>query len=999
MHRGLWPVALLVAVGVVLFATAAGQANGNSTESLYIVQFSGSPLTTYTGGVSGFARTMPTKGHRINTHTANANAYSNYLANRQHVVIAAAGISTGRVVYSYRTAINGMALRLTAQEAAKLAGTPGVTMVEKSRIISIRTKPQPQPQPPTPEFLGLTGKQGVWNKQFSGDANAGNGVIIGDIDTGFWPENPSFAALPEPRSDDAQIAAQFHGICDTTGPNPVSCNNKVLGARFYNAAGLASVNPGEHANPRDFDGHGSHTASTAAGDPVDGIINGQSVGPLEGMAPGARLSIYKVLYENAAGTTASGSTADIVAAVNDAIDDGVNVINFSVGDNVDTFGADELAFLNASAAGVFVSAAAGNAGPGASTIDNALPWETTDAAGTFDRAYSSTVTLGNGASYTGVGLGAAVPSSPLIDSVDAGLAGANLVQVELCFSGTLDPAKVTGKIVLCKRGTNARIDKSKAVQLAGGVGMVLYNVSDAQDEDADFHFVPSVHVNNTQGLAIKSYIHSTATPTASLSASVTTRVEAPEVAGFSSAGPSLFNGGDLGKPDIMAPGVNVVAAVSPENHSGNLWDSESGTSMATPHIAGVAALLLSKHPDWDPMEVKSALMTTANPLDNAGNPIQRAGVDATTFDMGSGEVAPAPSFDPGLVYDSNIIDWLQYSCGVGVHLFSGGQDVCDIVGSIQANQLNYPSIAAGALPGVQTITRTVTNVDSLPGNYKVQVTAPAGYSVAVSPSHFAINPGQSVSYTVSITRTTAPLDTYEFGQLVWQDQRGHSVRSPISIQGVALAAPSTASGTGASGSQQLSLTAGYDGTLNTSVQGLAQSTVTPATLDDAVAFNPNAPAISSSTERVDTTIPAGTVLARFATYAEDYPAGTDVDVYLYRVNTGGTLTLVAQSAGGSATESVTLSNPVAGRTYAMFINAFDVPGGGTISAKPNVFLVPNTDAGNLTATPASQSVTLGNPATVTLNWSGLASGRYLGLVNYDDGTGPIGSTLVSITSP
>src|SRR5262249_27893928 len=135
MHRGLWPVALLVAVGVVLFATAAGQANGNATESLYIVQFAGKPLTTYTGGVSGFARTMTTKGHLINTHTANATAYSHFLANRQHGVIASAGVSTGRVVYSYTTAINGMALRLTAQQATKLAGTPGVSMVEKSRIV------------------------------------------------------------------------------------------------------------------------------------------------------------------------------------------------------------------------------------------------------------------------------------------------------------------------------------------------------------------------------------------------------------------------------------------------------------------------------------------------------------------------------------------------------------------------------------------------------------------------------------------------------------------------------------------------------------------------------------------------------------------------------------------------------------------------------------------------------------------------------------------------
>src|SRR5262249_11287713 len=397
------------------------------------------------------------------------------------------------------------------------------------------------------------------------------------------------------------------------------------------AAGLSTVNPREFTSPRDYDGHGSHTASTAAGDPVEGTINGADVGPLSGMAPAARLSIYKVLYENAANTTANGSSADIVAAVNDAINDGADVINFSVGDNVDNFGAQEVAFLNAAASGVFVSAAAGNAGPGASTIDNAMPWETTVAAGSYDQSFPKTVTLGNGATYTGVGRGVGAPSSPLIDSVDAGLAGADPLQVQLCFSGTLDPAKVAGKIVLCLRGVNARIDKSLAVKEAGGVGAILYNASDAQEFDADFHFVPTAHITNTYGLAIKTYIHSTANRTASLSdTTIPTRVEAPVVAGFSSAGPSLFNGGDLGKPDIMAPGVDMVAAVSPRNHAGNLWDSESGTSQATPHVARLSALLLSKHPTWTPIMIKSAIMTTADPRDNDNNLSQLARLATTT---------------------------------------------------------------------------------------------------------------------------------------------------------------------------------------------------------------------------------------------------------------------------------------------------------------------------------------------------------------------------------
>jgi subtilisin family serine protease len=1017
MRRYLLPVALFAAATGVLLVAAAGQASGRSSTSLYIVQFAGKPLATYAGGVQSFHATRPIRGTRINTHTFNAKRYSRYLINRQHTVLNRAGVAS-RPVYRFTTVLNGVVLKMTAEQASKLRGTPGVAMVEKNRIFTVQTNPKAAGgapthdsglQPPTPAFLGLTGSSGVWQKQFGGDSEAGAGVIIGDIDTGFWPENPSFAAFPGMGPAAGIIKKKFHGTCDTTGESPVSCNNKVIGARYFDAAGLSTANSGEFTSPRDYDGHGSHTASTAAGDPVEATINGSDAGPLEGMAPAARLSIYKVLYENAANTQASGSGADIVAAVEAAVNDGVDVINFSIGDNVDTFGADEFAFLNAAAAGVFVSAAAGNAGPGASTVDNAMPWETTDAAGTYDENFAMTVTLGNGSTYPGVGRGSGVGSSPLIDSVNAGVSGATASSVELCFStaqngGTpaLDPAKVAGKIVLCKRGTNARVDKSLAVQQAGGVGMILYNASDAQEFDADFHFVPTDHINNTNGLAVKSYI-STAGSAATASLAPTAGAptpEAPVVAGFSSRGPSLFSGGDLGKPDIMAPGVDMVAAVSPRNHAGNLWDSESGTSMATPHIAGIAALLIAKHPDWTPMEVKSAMMTTANPLDNRGNPIQGASGNANPFDMGSGEVDPGPAFDPGLVYNSGIVDWVKYSCGVGVHLFSGNTDLCTVFPAIRANQLNYPSIAAGALPGTQTITRTVTNVGG-DSDYTAHVAAPAGYSVQVSPSSFKIKQGQSATYSVTITRTTAPLNAYAFGQLVWTDQHGHSVRSPISVKGVALSAPSAVSGTGATGSTSVPLTAGYNGTLNTTVQGLAQSTVTsiPLVQDSAHPFNTSAPATSDATGRVDTVIPAGTTVARFATYADDYPAGTDVDIFVYRV-TGSGLLLRGASSGSTASETVTINGPLVGATYVVFVNVFDAGGeGNPLTVKPNVYLVPSSDSGNLTVTPASQSVTLGHSADVTLNWSSLASGRWLGILNYNDGTNAIGSTFVSITSP
>ena len=367
--------------------------------------------------------------------------------------------------------------------------------------------------------------------------------------------------------------------------------------------------------------------------------------------------------------------------------------------------------------------------------------------------------------------------------------------------------------------------------------------------------------------------------------------------------------------------------------------------------------------------------------------------------MGSGEVDPAPAFDPGLVYNSGIVDWLEYSCGVGVHLSNSNGDICDQLPAIEANELNYPSIAFGSLPGTQTITRTVTNVDGGASNYTAHVTAPAGYNVQVSPSSFKIKHDKSVTYTVTLTRTTAPLNAYEFGQLVWTDQDHHSVRSPISVQGVALRAPSEVSGTGGTGSQGVSLVAGYNGTLNTSVQGLAQSTVTsiPLVQDGGHPFDPNNPATSDATGRVDTVVPAGTPLVRFATFAGDYPAGTDVDVFVYRLSGGTPVAFIGQSAGSSASESVTFVPRQTGATYGMYVNVFAAGGDGNpLTVMPNAFVVPNSNAGNLTATPASQSVTLGNPASVTLNWSGLASGRWLGIVNYDDGTNAIGSTLVAV---
>ena len=961
-----------------LVAAVAGSAQAQAPAAqkatqLYIVQVAGNPLVAN-------ATTKPAPGGKVDAHSETAKAYRAKLKADHDRVLRGVGADLNQKADDLTVAFNGFGARLTSVQAAKLAKTPGVVRVWKNEVRSVDTIS-------TPAFLGLEGNNGAWRKQFGGDDRAGLGVVVGVIDTGFWPESPSFAALPNPRPDAGVISGKFHGVCDAGQTSTVSCNNKVIGARWYNDSGLSA--PDESLSPRDDDSHGSHTASTAAGNHgVPAIINGVQVGVASGMAPAARLSIYKICWAGGCGTF------DAVNAIDDAIADGVDVLNYSIsGSQTSVLDPVEVAFLFAADAGIFVAASAGNSGPGASTVAHNSPWLTTVAASTHDRNATKSVTLGNGTTYTGVGVGPAVASAGLIDSVNAGLAGANPTQVELCFIGALDPAKVTGKMVLCKRGVNARVDKSRAVRDAGGVGMVMYNDPDSS-LNADFHFVPTVHVGRADGLAIKAYAAG-AGATASQAASVSVTARAPSMAAFSSAGPALSAGGDLLKPDITAPGVDVIAAVSPAGDNGNFYDALSGTSMSSPHIAGMGALLASKHPNWSPMRIKSALMTTAKQTDNTGALIQRAAANATPLDYGNGHVNIGDAFDPGLVYDSGFDQWVQFICGTGQLT---GPD-CDQFGSIDPSDLNYASIAVGDLAGKQTITRKVTNVGDRAAIYVAKVEAPPGTTVKVSPEVLIIPKGHTASFKVTISRTTAAIGSYTFGSLTWKEfpslgKRDHSVRSAIAVRPVALAAPVEVAGTGVSGSQSLGLKAGFAGTLSASANGLVPSAITTVAVSGTEPnFNTAAPAVGPGVGKATVSVAAGSVLARFATFDTDYTMGTDIDLFVYQA---GTNVLVAQSAGGTADEAVTLS---AAGSYDIYMVIFALPPGQTgANIKHNSWVVTSGSAGNFTASPASQAVTLGGSASVSAGWSGLTAGtRYLGVVSFSDGTSSVGQTIVLVT--
>ncbi|MEV0270081.1 S8 family peptidase [Hamadaea sp. NPDC050747] len=978
----------LVASGLIAGSSTQAVAAGSAQPTkLYIVQAIDAPVATYDGKVSGYTATRTAQGKRLDAHSSSATAYRRYLTGKHDKALRAAGINPATKAYDYGVTFNGFAVRLTAAEAQKLAKTSGIKKLWESQTYTADTTT-------TRDFLGLTGKNGVWNQQFHGDKRAGEGVIVGVIDSGIWPESASFAPLSEPRPDAKTIAAKWHGTCDSGVEAPVPCNNKLIGARYYRE-GFPEIEDFEFDSPRDYGGHGSHTSSTAAGDfGVKATIGGNDVGSISGMAPAARLAMYKALWQGADGS-GHGQEIDLVAAIEQATADGVDVINYSIsGSSAYIVAGAEIAFFNAAAAGVFVSASAGNDGDtiGESSVAHNDPWITTVAASTHDRGNAKSVTLGNGSTYTGIGtIPAAVASSPLVYSSAVKKAEADPTQAQLCYVGTLDPALTAGKIVVCDRGGNARVEKSLAVKDAGGVGVVLANTSAAQSLNGDDHFLPTVHLDSTAGAAVRAYAQ-TAGATASLSAVDTAKVRAPQMAGFSSYGPAIAGNGDLLKPDITAPGVDVIASVAPTAANyGNSFATYSGTSMSSPHIAGLAALLIAKHPDWSPMAVKSALMTTASTKDNQGKPIQWAFGDATPLNFGSGHVTPAPAFDPGLVYDSTPTDWIAYGCALGQFQLITDPSFCASYPTVDPSDLNYPSIAVGDLAGAQTIKRSVTNVTKRAGVYLPIVSAPAGFKIKVNPPLLVVAPGKTKGYTVTITRTTAAIGEWAFGSLTWQEfgTGKHKVRSPIAVKPVSLAVSPEITGSSAAGSVAVPVKSGFAGTLSTILAGLVPAEVTSHSLDPAgPAFDDASPAASSRTAKLTVTVPAGTV-GRYSTFNADYAGATDTDLYAY---TAGTANEVTLSAGGDANETMILGPG----TYDLYVVLFGSTAG-PLDVKLNGWTLGSTSAGNATVSPTSQAVTVGGTASLTVSWTGLTPGvRYLGKLTYSDGTSAIGSSYLLV---
>ncbi|XP_019057570.1 PREDICTED: subtilisin-like protease SBT4.5 [Tarenaya hassleriana] len=665
------------------------------------------------------------------------------MSHHQHILQQVTSSVENSLVRNYGRSFNGFEAKLTESEREKLSAMEGVVSVFPSVKLSLQTTK-------SWDFMGF-------GDNFK--RNPESDIVVGVIDSGIWPESKSFSdkGLSSP-------PAKWKGVCK--GGSNFTCNNKLIGARFY-----------VDKSARDFQGHGTHTSSTAAGSKVEGAsFYGMANGTARGGVPSARIAMYKVCEGD------SCDTGAILAAFDDAIADGVDVITISIGGDPVVLESDpiSIAAFHAMEKGVLTVQSAGNSGPTSGTVGSNSPWILTVAASTTDRKFVTKVALGNGKELSGTSIngfklnGTKFPFS----YGESSSTSCGEEEVRMCSIGCID-FSLDGKILVCDQPIEeVDVESSKAVGviIQGKVSRPVIST------------VPLAVLPEDQYSLLTSYIKSTAKPEGTILKTETTNgVDAPVMASFSSRGPNTVLG-DILKPDITAPGVNILAAYSAEatlvpgidDGRRSSYSFLSGTSMSCPHVTGVAAYLKSVHPKWSTSTIKSAIMTTAWPMNVSSSE------EVNEFAYGSGHLNPTKAADPGLVYEITGDDYLKMLCSANytaseLKAIAGRAVSCPKGSNLKIKDLNYPSMSAkfSSRPSEITFLRTVTNVGPASSTYKAEVVSSSDLKVEIKPNTLSFKSvGEKKSFTVKVSGISSV--DFQSATLVWSDG-SRTVRSPIVI--------------------------------------------------------------------------------------------------------------------------------------------------------------------------------------------------------------------------
>jgi subtilisin family serine protease len=701
-----------------------------------MIKYDFDATASYIGDVAGLAATSPrVTGKSLTANAAAVSAYNAYTGHRAKAIDAAIAraVPNADLGQTYQTAYGGVEAQVPANSINSLLSVPGVVAVQKDSL-----------QQPLDDNTSWIGATNVW-PTIGGSKLAASNVVVGVIDTGVWPENPMFAADPAEPAPPKPLSAyhcDFGDGTDTAHLGPTfTCNNKLIGAYNFTQTYMAvngsngqefCNNSNGQCSARDSEGHGTHTTSTAAGDCVSSaVLYGVDRGPVCGIAPGAHIIMYRVCLSQGC------FSSDSVAAVEQAISDGVNVINFSISGGANPYTDPvEMAFLDATNAGISVNAAAGNSGPGAGTADHGGPWVITVGAVSGPRSFTSTLhlTADGGATLD-------VPGVTLTNGISSPtpvVLASSLPNEDALCQSTLAPGTATGKVVVCDRGINGRIDKGRRVLAGGAAGMILYNnAANVTDLESDSHYLPAIQTQFNSN-SIANFVGSHTNVMATWAQGTATPSQADIMASFSSRGPN----GDWIKPDVVAPGIQVLAGWSAQPDQttadngppGLLFAAIAGTSMASPHSAGVSALVKSAHPTWTPEEIKSALMTSS-----VQDVVKEDGsTPASVFDDGAGSIRADRAVNPTLLFNETYADFV-----------AAGSD------KLHRVDLNIPSIDETTMSGSIMTQRTAINVSGANQTLDANVTAPAGVTITVNNGHALImRAGTTLTFPIEIDAPT-----------------------------------------------------------------------------------------------------------------------------------------------------------------------------------------------------------------------------------------------------
>jgi len=919
-----------------------------ATTKIYIVQLRSPSAAEHhaslTKSYSAFSMARKQPSQRFDRKSASTEAYVAQLDEEQQQVLSRAGPNVDKI-YSYRYGLNGFAARMTVAEAQKLKGLEKVLNVWEDEIRPLSTAH-------SASFLGLFDSVDGLRSKHQLD---GEDIVIGVIDSGITPEHP---ALQDTRLADRprlcrsswgetsilgkwlchrfdkmpdvvafEELENWNGECETGERfTETLCNNKLIGARWFidGAENTGPIDDGEFRSPRDADGHGTHTATTAAGNRTSASIFGTLIGDVEGMAPKARIAVYKACWLRPADTRASCNTSDLANAIDAAVADGVDIISYSVGSSMrEIIAPDDIALMAAAKAGIVAVVAAGNEGPNLATIGSpaGAPWVIT-AAASSRKGESSVEAMKVSAPPSIAGTYAtkeAFFSPPLsdrdpieatlvlVDDGDVTLpSGAPGVTSDGCQPLT-NGAEVSGNIALLQRSGCPFTDMVKNAEDAGAVAALVYNI--AGDPVVMFGAegivdIPALMIGQADGNLILAELDADNKVSVVLEKSfLLTSADAGNImARFSARGPGPI--ADILNPDVTAPGVNIIAGFTPDPANakpGENFAYLSGTSMSTPHVAGIAALLRQEHPEWSAAAIRSALITSAR----QDLQLQDSLAAANPFDFGGGHVVPNDALHPGLVYDVSDDEYDAFACGTASPAV--GLARCTELGaagySNLARDLNQPSVSISRLANQQTVTRRVTNVGDESGSYAIEISPPPGIDVNVTPPSITLGPGASASFDVTLTYASGPMDLWRFGALTWVSE-DHDVRSTIAVKPTSISAPKEIISFGGTGSKTFPVEFGYNGSYRPGVHGLSlpyiESRFVANDPDKTFSRRTN----NGVTEHV-LIVPQNQLYLRFSLFDALTDGDDDLDMYVYYCGlAGATCSRIGESGEPTSEEQL-----------------------------------------------------------------------------------------------